>query len=561
MIFSTATVALVAALWSSHEASASAVPSRRWSSPCAELWATGPKLLSNLEVYAAQDYPANTNFSAADWGQYGSPAYPKPVPGLPEFCRFGAFIHTSNETKVQFEVWLPTKEDWNERFMMVGNGGDAGGVNFLDMGVPLTKYGFAVSSTNTGHNGTSADGTFALNNPESQIDFGWRAVQLTTEYSKAIVKAYYGKKHKTAIWNGCSSGGKQGLKSIQRFPDSYDGVIAGAAAQWWTHLNAQTYRVNVYANPINSSGYLNSSDYAIIGAEVLKQCDLLDGVEDQVITNPYQCRPQLSFLNCDQPNANQSACLTTDKINSMYKIWNDYYASDGEFIFPGFNPGSEGLVQFSVSGQAYGPAPAYFRYQVQNETTLGDFTVASEADFEKLIKIADATDPGQTNAIEGDISAFLKHGKLLTYVGLADTLIPTGSTLWYREHVRKSLGYPSNLDDSYRTFGVPGMAHCSGGNGADSFGAASQKPSELGGAGQSATFDKKHDAVLAMIDWIENGNAPDELISTKYVNANKSMGIQFQRKLCPYPQEGVYIGGDVNSADSFECQTVGTYAG
>ncbi|GAA5838957.1 hypothetical protein JCM3766R1_004542 [Sporobolomyces carnicolor] len=547
--------AALAATLATALATGSAVPrTKRWSSPCAELWATAPKLLSNMEVYVAQDYPAGTNFTAADWGEYGSPAYPNPVPDLPEFCRFGAYIHTSNMSKVQFEVWLPTADAWNERFMMVGNGGDAGGVNFLDMGVPLSKYHFAVTSTNAGHIGASFNGTFAISNPESQIDFGWRAVHLTTDYAKAIVKAYYGKAPKTAIWNGCSSGGKQGLKQLQMFPDSYDGTIAGAAAQFWTHLNAQTYRINAIVNAQNSTGYLSAANYATIGAEVLRQCDELDGVKDQVITNPYVCRPQLSNLACDQPNANQTSCLSYEQINTMYTIWADYHSvTTGEWLFPGFAPGSEGLAAFSVTGSPYGPGPDFFEYQVLNKTEVGAFNVTDQVEFEKLIKIADETDPGMTNAIQSDISAYLKQGKLLTYVGLADTLIPTGSTIWYYEQVRKALGYPSNLDDSYRLFTVPGMAHCSGGFGAYNFGAASQKPLATGGTGQSSEFDKEHDVVLAMIDWIENGNAPKEIIASSYVQANKTQGVAFQRKLCPYPQEGVYIGGDQNSADSYEC--------
>ncbi|GAA5825467.1 hypothetical protein JCM5353_005313 [Sporobolomyces roseus] len=559
MIFSTAIAATLAA--SLVTAQASAVPKqRRWGSACQELWKTAPELLPNLEVYAAQNYPAGTNFSASDWGEYGSPAYPTAVPDLPDFCRFGAYIHTSNMSKVQFELWLPTADEWNERFMMVGNGGVAGGVNFLDMGVPITKYKFAVSSTNAGHIGTSGNGTFALNNPESQIDFGWRAVQLTTDYSKTLIKAYYGKAHKTAIWNGCSSGGKQGLKSIQRFPDSYDGVIAGAAAQWWSHLNAMTYRINAIVNKQNSSGYLSRANYDTIGAEVLRQCDELDGVKDNVITNPYVCRPELSILSCDQPTANQSSCLSTDQITTMYTIYADYFSStDGGFIFTGFAPGSEASQAFSVTGVPYGPAPDYYYYQVQNQTTVGNFNVTDEAEFEKLIKIADETDPGQTNAIEGDISDFLKHGKLITYVGMADTLIPTGSTLWYYEHVRKTLGYPQDLDDSYRMFEVPGMNHCSGGPGAYNFGQGSQKPLALNGTGQSSEFDKKHDMVLALLDWVENGNAPDEIIASSYKDANKSEGIAFQRKLCPYPKIGVYTGGDQDSADSFECQVKSFY--
>ena len=169
-------------------------------------------------------------------------------------------------------------------------------------------------------------------------------MHLTTDYAKAIVKAYYGKAQKTAIWNGCSSGGKQGLKQLQMFPDSYDGTIAGAFAGWWTHLNAQTYRINAIVNAQNSTGYLSAANYATIGAEVLRQCDELDGVKDQVITNPYVCRPQLSNLACDQPNANQTSCLSYEQINTMNTIWADYHSSTtGEWLFPGFAPVSSSL--------------------------------------------------------------------------------------------------------------------------------------------------------------------------------------------------------------------------
>ncbi|KAM0746067.1 tannase and feruloyl esterase [Meredithblackwellia eburnea MCA 4105] len=521
---------------------------------CSSLWTVAPSLLPSLEVYVAQDYAANTTFSTP----FASPAYNSPVPSLAAFCRFGAYIHTTNTTKVQFEVWFPLESEWSGRFAMVGNGGDAGGVNYPDMWGPLTKYHFAVASTDTGHNGTSADGTFALNGPQAQIDFGHRAVHLTAVYSKKLVKAFYGQHASYNYWIGCSSGGKQGLKELQTYPNTFDGVIAGAAAQWWTHLNGQTYRINALVNPVNSTGHLAATDYAAVGKLVLEQCDSLDGLKDGIITNPRKCKPDLSPLSCSSSQANQSSCLTQAKIDTMYKIYANWTSTTtGEWLFPGFEPGAEASSAFSVNGVPYGPAPDFFEYQVLNKTTVGTFTVANETEFEKLLKIADETDPGQTNAIDGYIEPYLKRGKLLTYVGLADTLIPTGSSLWYYEHVRQSLNYPSNLGDSYRLFTIPGMNHCSGGTSAYNFGGPGQRAAALNGTGQSSTFDKSHDMILAMIDWVEQGNAPDVLIGSKYVNNNRNTGIQFQRKHCPYPQEGVYIGGDANSADSFECKYIG----
>ncbi|BGP41559.1 hypothetical protein JCM10449v2_005550 [Rhodotorula kratochvilovae] len=516
------------------------------STACSDLWNKAPAVLSNLEIYAVQDYPDGTNFTT----NWTTPAYPQPVPELPAFCRFGAYIHTSNSSKVQFEVFLP--HDWSGRFAMVGNGGDAGGVNFPDMWGPIKNYRMAVASTDTGHNGTSGDGTFAINGPETQVDFGHRAVHLTTVYSKAIVKAYYGKKQKTSYWLGCSSGGKQGVKEVQMYPEDYDGVIAGAAAC----LNAQTYRVNAIVNPVDSPGFLNTSDYATIGALVVKQCDTLDGVEDGIITNPRACHPDLQALSCDAPAANTTSCLSDAQIKTMYRIWADYYREDnGEFVLSGFEHGAEGLPSFSVNGVPYGPGPDFFNYQVLNNTEVGPFS-ANVTEMDRLLTIADETDPGQTNAINPNIQPFLKHGKLLTYVGLADGLIPSGLTIWYYEQVRKALGYPEDLNDSYRLFTVPGMGHCRGGSGADNFGGPGQRPLSAGGASTGSSFDAKHDMVLAMIDWVEKGVAPEVIIGAKYVGGDKRNGTAFERPHCVYPKQATYIGGDENAASSFRCETI-----
>ncbi|GAA5925114.1 hypothetical protein JCM3775_006370 [Rhodotorula graminis] len=522
------------------------------SASCSDLWNVAPKLLSNLEVYVAQDYAAGTNFSTP----YATPAYPQAVPDMPAFCRFGAYIHTSNASKVQFEVFLPTADDWSGRFAVVGNGGDAGGVNFPDMWAPLKTYNMAVASTDTGHNGTSGDGTFAINGPETQLDFGYRAVHLTTVYSKAIVKAYYGQAQKKSYWIGCSSGGKQGLKETQMFPEDFDGVVAGAAAQWWTHLNAQTYRVNAIVNNVNSTGYLNTTDYQLIGDLVYKQCDEQDGVKDGIITNPSACQPDLQQLSCDSPGANSTSCLNAEQIVTMYRIWSDYHKeTTGDFVFPGFMHGAEGLKGFSVNGSPYGPGPDFFEYQVLNKTEVGSFS-ANATEMDRLIDIADATDPGMTNAINPNISSFLKHGKLLTYVGLSDGLIPPGSSIWYYEQVRKALGYPADLNDSYRLFTMPGMGHCRGGPGAFNFGGPGQRQLSLGGGSTSATFDAKHDMVLAIIDWVEKGVAPDMIIGAKYVGDDKRNGTAFERPHCVYPKQATYIGGDVNSASSFRCENI-----
>ncbi|KAK4054366.1 hypothetical protein OIO90_003599 [Microbotryomycetes sp. JL221] len=496
---------------------------------CSQLAKTAKAKFKDITVLTTQVCPDNTTFSDPS---ATIPQYSASVPELP----------------VKFELWMPLK--WSGRFSMVGNGGMAGGVNFPDMWGPIARYGMAVASTDTGHTGGSGDGTWLINGPETQIDFGWRAVHLTAVYSKQIVKDFYKDSAKHSYWIGCSSGGKQGLREIQQFPNTFDGVIAGASAQWWPHLNAQTYRINAFVNTIGSEGFMAPKDYAVVGAEVMKQCDKLDGLEDGIITNPRKCKPDLAPVTCT--TAGQTACITRAQVSTMKTIWANWTSSDGDFLFWGFEPGAEGLSAFSVNGVPYGPGPDYFNYQVLNNTQIGPLDI-SEPELERLIDIADATDPGQTNAIKADLSPYFKSGgKLWTYTGFSDTLIPSGMTPWYYEEVRKVV--PKKLfDDSFQMFMVPGMAHCRGGVSASSFGGPGQRSTQLKGVSLPAKDDVEHDMVRSMIEWVEKGRKPRTLIGTKYVNDDINAGISFQRPLCGWPREAKYIGGDVNAASSFKC--------
>lgn len=167
-----------------------------------------------------------------------------------------------------------------------------------------------------------------------------------------LPQLFYSDKPSTSYWFGCSSGGKQGLREIQLEPDTFDGCLAGAAAQWWTHLNYATYAVNAYVNRLNSTGFLGPADYALIGQEVLSQCDELDGVQDGIILNPRLCKPDLSSLIC--AGAKRDGCLIKEQADTMYEIWgNRTRESTGEWLFPGFEPGSEGSPAFSVTGVPY----------------------------------------------------------------------------------------------------------------------------------------------------------------------------------------------------------------
>ncbi|KDE05214.1 hypothetical protein MVLG_04352 [Microbotryum lychnidis-dioicae p1A1 Lamole] len=407
--------------------------------------------MTDMTINVTEYHGANTPVSPAG-------------PGSAAFCRFGAEIKTSSQSKVYFEVWMP--DDWSRRFAMVGNGGDAGSVNYPDMSVPLTKYHLAVASTNTGHNGAPFDGTFAISNPQSQIDFGHRAVHLTATYSKKLIRTYYGGDGaKYNYWIGCSCGGRQGLKEIQLYADTFEGVLIGAPPHWWSHYNGYAYRGNAFVNKVGSTGFLTAANYKTIGIEVLEQCDVLgqDKLKDGIITDPTKCSPKLEGLLCSAKGANKATCLSQAQIETMYTIWADWKSSTGlatgpggTNYFPGVLAGADG-----PPGIPYGPSPDYFTYQVLNKTSPQPLTVNSEAEFEKLLKNADDRDPGQTNANNPDISKFLSRGKLMIYVGLADSLVPARLSLLYHERVKAKLG---NVDESFRLFAIPGMSHCGGGN-------------------------------------------------------------------------------------------------
>ncbi|EGG08828.1 uncharacterized protein MELLADRAFT_47660 [Melampsora larici-populina 98AG31] len=409
---------------------------------------------------------------------------------------------------------------------------------------------FAVASTNTGHNGTVTDGTFAISNPESQNDFGYRAVHLSTIFSKVVVQNFYAKKAKKSYWIGCSSGGKQGLKEVQAFPEDFDGVLAGAAAQWWTHLNGWTMESNLRNAP-TTDGFMNASDWALIEEHTLKECDMLDGVQDRIIGNPLVCKPNFDSLRCSQDqlrNASSNlaipSCLTSQQISVARSAFEDWVDHDGEFLFPGFTYGSEtfGPMGMFMNEITLPLAMDFFKYQVLVSWIT------------RMRPIADKTNPGQTNAIDGNILPFINRGgKLMTYTGMAGQLTSVSPSKSITADDMKTLGRDPR--ESYRLFPVPGMGHCGGGPGPTNIGAASQTELPRNSTLQSYSFLPEDDMMLALIEWTENGKAPDHLVATKFVNGLKDEGVQFQRKLCPWPLVAKYNGyGDSNSHHSYECK-------
>ncbi len=443
-----------------------------------------------------------------------------PPPGaalksLPAFCRVAATLAPSKDSEIKIEVWLPAS-GWNGKFQAIGNGGWSGAIGYAALARALVQ-GYATASTDTGHSGGS--GSFALGYPEKLIDFAYRAVHEMTVRSKAIVSAYYGNGPKFSYWNGCSSGGKQGLKEAQRFPADFDGIIAGAPANYWTHLVAGSLWI-AQAVHKDEASYIPASKYPLIHKAVLEASDAMDGVKDGVIEDPTRCRFDPKVLECK--GSDSSMCLTPPQVEAVRKIYGPARnPRTGQEIFPGLEPGSE-LGWGGLAGpQAFPIASDHFKYVVFKDPNWDWRTI----NFDTDVALADKIDDGMLNAMDPDLKAFIGHGgKLLMYHGWNDQLISPQNSINYYRSVAET------LRGSVRLFMVPGMNHCAGGDGTSTF-----------------------DAVGALEQWVEQKHAPEQILASHMTNGTPGI-VDRTRPLCPYPQVAQYKGsGSTDDAANFVC--------
>ncbi|KAK1069310.1 hypothetical protein LTR33_010921, partial [Friedmanniomyces endolithicus] len=261
----------------------------------------------------------------------GDVAYPVSPTKLPELCVVHIQVTSSATSHFGFGLFLP--QTWNERFLAYGNGGFAGGINYLDMAAGV-HYGFATMSTDTGHNSTSGDVTWALNKPEKIVDWGYRAMHGSVDLAKQVVEAYYNCKPKYNYYSGCSTGGRQGIRDIQLYPDGFDGVLAGAPAWWTSHLQTWTVKLGLYNLPVDAPHHIPIGLFPVVGAEVLV---------DTIISDPQGCDFFPEALLCGPNVTNQTAagCLTAAQIGTLYLIYNDYVENNQTFVFPHLELGSE----------------------------------------------------------------------------------------------------------------------------------------------------------------------------------------------------------------------------
>ncbi len=427
------------------------------------------------------------------------------------FCRVAATLKPSTDSDIRIEVWLP-ESGWNGKYQAVGNGGWSGSINYGPLAAAVTA-GYAASSTDTGHEGGSA--AFALGHPEKLIDYAYRSEHEMAVAAKSLIAAFYGNGPRLSYWNGCSAGGKQGLKEAQRYPADFDGIVAGSPAANWTGRAAQSLWV-AQAVHRDEASYIPPEKYPAIHRAVLAACDELDGVKDGVIENPEACKFDPGVLACSGEDS--ATCLTAPQVRAARLIYGpSTNPRTGERLYPGLAPGSELGWRTWGGAQPLSIGLDYFRYVVM-ENPQWDFRAL---DFDRDVARAEKLDRDRINALDPDLKPFFAHGgKIVQYHGWSDPQIsPRNSVEYYRSVVAK-LG---TVDDSYRLFMVPGMAHCGGGEGATAF-----------------------DALPALEQWVENGKAPDRIVAARQ---------SWTHPLCPFPQTAAYNGkGDPKDAASYVCR-------
>jgi hypothetical protein len=491
---------------------------------------------------------ANTTFTAAQVvaaGAFTPPGAPPPngpalaaYKALPAFCRVQGVIQPSSDSHIEFEVWLPAS-GWNGKYLGVGNGGLAGSISYLNFGLGLAdalSTGYAASSTDTGHKGELSDAKWALGHPEKIVDYGYRAIHQTAERSKAIIPAFYGEAPKHSYFFACSNGGREALMEAQRFPADYDGIVAGAPSNSFTHL-LTAYILITQATEVDPAAYIPAAKLASIESAVLATCDTLDGLKDGVIDDPRKCHFDPGTLLCQ--GAESDSCLTRPQVTALKKIYAGARTAKGEQIYPGFQPGGEigpfgWPTAFTGTGRGTGG-----KYIIS--TQYGAYLVFQNADWDyrafnpnRDTKIADDNMGLRLNATDPNLKAFKNRGgKLVMFHGWSDAVLPPTGTIDYYNNVVSKMGR-KDVDSFTRLYMVPGMQHCSGGPGPNSFGGP---------------------ITAALERWVEQGSAPDKIIATKFkVDGNPASGVARTRPLCPYPQVARYSGsGNIDDAANFAC--------
>jgi feruloyl esterase len=458
---------------------------------------------------SSADFPAKADRLAAHAGAH---------------CAVRVVSHPTADSDIHVELWLPTPDAWNGKYLQKGSGGWGGEVYTYALVTPLNR-GYATAVTDDGH---VADGTarFTVGHPEKIRDFGYRAIHETSTLSRRLIAAYYRRALNQAYFVGCSDGGREALMQAQRFPGDFDGIVAGAPAARWSHLMT-AFIANAR---LLDHAPLPVAKLAAIQKASLASCDALDGIRDGIVDDPRRCRFDPASIQCKGGDNND--CLTAEQVATVRALYaGPIDPETGVRIHSGLEPGME---DDGGSWRLWTLGGEQRKFGISNFADLvyqGRGWDAAGSDIHRDLVAAQEREAPYLDAFNPDLRAFRAHGgKLLLFHGWGDAAVPPRGTIAYVQDVGNFMarhGEPANLADFARLFMVPGMGHCWGGPGATSFG-----NEEVPAAG--LTQDADHDIVMALDRWVTQGQAPEHLIATRTAEPANSPAPT--RLLCNYPQ-------------------------
>lgn len=463
------------------------------------------------------------------------------------FCRIEATLRSEPGSEIQSLYWLPMKPSWNGKFVGLGNG--FGGVIQEAHMFPALRQGFAVAATDMGHpasfpqNLAPMNGKWAYQQPVKVLDWAYRANHLTAATGKELIDAHFGQKPKRSYFHGCSDGGREALMQAGRYPDDYDGIIAGAPAAAFTDLMAHAQWNNRQAVPTQ----LTEEKLDRLHAEVLDRCDALDGAKDGLLESPSACRFDPEVLSC-KPGDDPKRCLTGAEVEAVRATYRGPRTADGQQLSAGFSPGSEykegwslwitgptlplvGTVKSMTGGSLL--STDFFRWMVHADPDWE----RERFDLDKDLPLARQRLAATINSDQLDMTPFFaRNGKLMLYHGWSDAALPPMNTVRYFERLQAR--HADAATQQLRLFMAPGMGHCMGGPGPSVF-----------------------DALDAMDRWTEGGPPPEQMVATKFdKDAAGALGqtakVQRTRPLCAWPKVARWTGqGSIDAAENFSCQT------
>lgn len=493
-----------------------------------------PKTPTACDALGALKLPDVTITAAVsvDAGAFRAPGASASAPAMntSAFCRVAATLTPTPESHIKIEVWLPPTTVWNGKFLGTGNGGAGGVISYPALANGVQK-GYATTNTDMGTTTTGLDFSFGVGHREMVADWGYRATHLMTIVAKQIAKTYYNREAQQAYFMGCSTGGHQAMTEARRYPNDYNGIVAGDPANNRVRLHMVGYW-NYQATHDDAASYIPPAKLPAINRAVLDACDRIDGLADGIIDDPRKCHFDPASIQCPSTGSGQASdgpnCLTAPQVTAMKKIYaGPHNPRTNALIFPGMYVGGEvnplGLDRTLANAPDSGrprPAPGL---AIWTNWKGPDYDWDKDATMviNELSPLLDDADP--------DLSAFRKRGgKLMLYTGWADPLIPAADLVNYYEGMQKKMGGAQSTAEFARLFMVPGMGHCAGG-----------------------TSPNRFDALAALEPWVEKGTAPDKMIASQI-----SQGVTVRtRPLCVYPQVGKWNGtGSVDEAVNFTCR-------